>query len=150
MTRFRSARRIPAVLGACVAVVLAGMGSARADALESSPTLPLLGIPYTIPGGSCFPGVSGVCVTGGEFTLTSLTGPGFVQNGLNEDITTNATATIDLNAGGPLTLTGTIAQVVLGRQNPSDQDTWVADLTSVALAGTLNTYGVTMILNPGD
>src|SRR5271166_701738 len=154
MAQSRSGRRVPAVLGACVAVALAGMGSARADVFESSPTLPLLGVPYTIPGGNCFP-TAGFCVAGGAFTLTSLTPPGFVQNSMSEDITTNATFTGELtnlshSPVGTVTLTGTIEQEVEGRQNQFDTGSWTVDLLSVSLSGTVAGFPLTMTLNTAD
>lgn len=154
MTKCRSGRRAPGILAACAAVALAGIGSARADVIESTPTLPLLGVPYTIPGGNCFP-TAGFCVADGAFTLTSVVPGGFVQNPTDEDITTNATATIDLTTlshvpTATVTLTGTIEQHVVGRSNPNDTGTWTADLVAVSLSGTLDTFPLTMGLNPAD
>ncbi len=76
-----------------------------------------------IAGGNCF-NTAGFCVSGGDFVLTSLVSNGFVQNPSNEDITTNATATIDLTSLsnvplGTVTLIGTVTQEVEGRLNPT-------------------------------
>jgi hypothetical protein len=132
------------------------MGSARADVIESSPTLPLLGFPYTIPGGSCFP-TAGFCAAGGSFTLTSVVPGGFVQSGGNEYITTKATDTIDLTyypslaSAGTVTLTGTITQEVVGRLSPSATGTWTAYITSMSLNGTLDGHTLTLgLVNPAD
>lgn len=153
MAPFRSARRVPAVLGACIAVAVAGMGSAQAFVLENTPTLPLIDFPYTTGGGDCF-NTAGFCVTGSAFTLTSVVPSGFVQTA-DETITAFATDTIDLaNLSnmpiGTVTLTGTVTQVVLGRLNPSDTGSWTVDLTGLSLAGTLNGFALTMGLNPAD
>src|SRR5580704_6424725 len=147
MPQSRSGLSVQASLGACLAVALAAMTPARADVLEASPTLPLLGDPYTIPGGGCFSGVS-VCVTGGSFTLTSLTGSS--STGSTEDFTTNAVATIDLTPAATVTLTGTIKQEVLGRTSPTGTGSWTVELLSLSLSGTLGGDPLTMTLNPSD
>jgi hypothetical protein len=134
-------------MAACVAVALAAMAPARADVLESSPTLPLLGDPYTIPGGACFSGAS-VCVAGGSFTLTALTSSS--ASGGTEDFTTNAVATIYLTPAATVTLTGSIEQEVLGRTGLAESGTWTVDLLSLSLSGSLGGYPLTMTLNPSD
>jgi hypothetical protein len=154
MKRTRSGWLVPAVLGACVAGAFAGPGSAQAFVLSNTPdALPLLGFAYTIPGGVCF-STAGYCVAGADFTLTSLAPPGLVQTS-NEDITTNATATIDLaNSShvpiGTVTLTGTVEQDVLRRPNEFDTGSWTVDLESLSLSGTLNSLPITVMLNPAD
>jgi hypothetical protein len=147
MAQSRSGQPVQALLAACVTVALVGMAPARADVLESSPTLPLLGDPYTIPGGACFSGIS-VCVTDGSFTLTSLTSSSTI--GSTEEFTTNAVATIDLTPTATVTLTGTIEQEVLGRTGLTVAGSWTADLLSLSLSGTLNGNPLTMTLNPGQ
>jgi hypothetical protein len=153
MTSIGWHRRVPVALSRA-AVLCAAVGSARASIIETTPTLPLLGAPYTTLGGNCFPH-AGFCVADAEFTLTSLASGGFMQNPTSEFITTNATATIDLTSLSdvPLataTLTGVIQQEVLGRLNPSDAGSWTVDLVSVSLSGTLGGDPVTMMLNPDD
>jgi hypothetical protein len=147
MSQFRSGPGVYAIPAACIAVALAATSPARADVLESSPTLPLLGDPYTIPGGACFSGVS-VCVTDGSFTLTSVTSSS--TTGSPEDFTTNAVATIDLTPSGTVTLTGSIEQEVLGRASPTETGSWTAELLSLSLSGTLGGFPLTMTLNSSD
>src|SRR5271156_6562579 len=134
MAQSRSGQPVQALLAACGAAARAGRAPARADVLESPPTLPLLGDPYTIPGGACFSGIS-VCVTDGSFTLTSLTSSSTI--GSTEEFTTNAVATIDLTPTATVTLTGTIEQEVLGRTGLTVAGSWTADLLSLSLSGTL-------------
>jgi hypothetical protein len=136
-----------------VAILVAGMGSARAF-LSETPTLPLLDSPYTIGGGTCFP-IAQFCVAGGELTLTSVVPGGFVQSGSNQFITAYATDVIQVNnlssvPVGTVTLTGTVEQAVIGRLNPDDQGSWTTDLISLSLSGTLAGYPVTLALNPAD
>ena len=150
MERSKSGRRIALVLGACVAVGVAGTCPARAFVLESTPTLPLLDFPYYISGGACFSNVS-VCVTGGEFTLTSVVSNMFPAAGQyrnDEVITADATDMISLNPVATVTMTGTVEQVVVGRLNAFDTGIWTADLISVSLSGSLNGYPITLTLNP--
>jgi len=144
MAQCRPGRLVPGIVLACVAIACAGLGSAQASVIASTPTLPLLGVPYTIPGGSCFP-TAGFCVASGAFTLTSLAAGGFVHNPTDEDITAHATATIDLTnvshvPTGTVTLTGSIEQDVVGRLNPDDTGTWTDELLSVSLSGTVGGY----------
>jgi hypothetical protein len=147
MAQSRPARRVATFLAACVVAALAATASARADVLESTPTLPLLGDPYTIPGGACFSGVS-LCVADGSFTLTSLVSTN--TTGGSEDFVTNAIATIDLTPAGTVTLTGTIEQNVVGRASLSEPGSWTVELVSLSMSGMLNGFPLTMTLNPGD
>jgi hypothetical protein len=155
MEQFRSGWRIAAVLGACVAGAIAGPGSAQAFVMtNTSNALPLLGVPYTIPGGTCF-NTAGFCVASGTLFLTSLAGPGFVQGPSDEDITTNATDTIVLTdlfhvPKGTVTLSGTLEQKVVGRADPSAIGTWTVELESVSLSGMLAGVPITLTLNPAD
>lgn len=155
MAQFGSGRRAPAVLGACVAAVFASLGPAQAVITSTSDALPLLGVPYTIPGGNCFP-TAGFCVAGGAFTLTSPAPGLYGQYGSNEFFTTYATDTVDLTRypsmtpAGTVTLNGTIEQEVLGRAGLSDIGSWTADLVSVMLTGRLAGHPLTLTLNPAD
>jgi hypothetical protein len=155
MARLGSKRRASVGLAACAAALFAGMGSARAFLTETS-TLPLLGSPYTVGGGDCF-GTAGVCVAGGEFTLTSVVPGGFVQSGADQYITAYATAVFQLNnlssvPIGTVTLIGSIEQEVVGRVNQVDTGTWTVDLvpTSTLLIGTLGWNTLTFQLNTAD
>ncbi len=154
MAQAYTGARVPAVLAACAAVALAGMVSAQAADLSSTPdALPVIGVPYTTPGAGCFT-IAGYCVESGSFTLTSVVPGGFVQWGLNEFITTYATYTGDLTnypsmtPAGTITLKGTIEQEVLDRQNAYDTGSWTDDLISMSLTGSLGLYTLTLGLNP--
>ena len=128
------------------------MGSARADVIVSTPTLPLLGVPYTISGGNCFP-TAGFCVAGGAFTFTSLVGSS--TSGGNEYFTTDTTFTGDVTTlshtpVATVTLTGTAEQEVLARASPTDTGSWTVDLLSLSLSGTVAGYPLSLQLNPAD
>jgi hypothetical protein len=130
------------------------MSPARASVLTTtSDALPLLGVSYATPGGNCFI-TAGFCVAGGAFTLTSLVPNGFVQNANDEDITTNASDTVQITnlsdvPVATLTMTGTIEQEVEGRLNEDATGSWTVDLVSVALSGTLGGFPLTLKLDPG-
>jgi len=153
MARRGPRRRLGVGAAVAAAVLAAGMGSVRAFPSES-PTLPLLGSPYTIGGGTCFP-IAQFCVAGGELTLTSVVPGGFVQSGSNQFITAYATDVIQVNnlssvPVGTVTLTGTVEQEVIGRLSPDSLGSWTVDLISLSLSGTLAGYPVTLELNPAD
>jgi hypothetical protein len=149
-----SGRHASFFLGACVAVVCGGLASAKASVLVVSPELPLLDIPYVTGGTNCFTAAD-LCVSGGSFTLTSVTSNKIV--GGSELITTEATYSADVtldNAAktpvGMLTLTGTAEQEVLGRIGlffyPG---TWTVDLLSMSMTGSFDGGAVTLALDPG-
>ena len=64
------------------------MASARASVFSSTPTLPLLDVPY-VPtvGAGCFP-IADVCVASGELTLTAVVSSTFSASG--QDIVADA------------------------------------------------------------
>jgi hypothetical protein len=154
MALLGSGRRASAVLAVCAGLAFAGMSSAQASVFTAtSDALPLLGFPYTIPGGTCFT-TAGFCVAGGEFTLTSLVPSGFVQNPSDEDITTNAADTVEITnlshvLVATVTLTGKIEQDVVDRADENDTGSWTVDLVSVALSGSLGGVPLTVTLDPG-
>jgi hypothetical protein len=154
MRQLRLHRPVPVVLVACVAIGLGGMTSARADIISSSPSLPVLDVPYTSAvGAGCFP-LAGFCITAGALTLTAPVTSNIV--GSNQDITTGASYSGELTTypGGtpitPVNLTGTIEQEVLGRTSNTETGTWVTDITSLSLSGTVDGYPLDLTLDLAD
>ncbi len=148
-----------------LAVAGALTGSAQAGVITSSPSLPLLGVPYTSPSGAgCFT-LAQVCVTPGTFMLTSTVSSVFLPaNGLLpavQDIVANATydATLTPLVGnttiGSVSLTGTVDETVIGRTSDTETGTFATDLTGVSLMGALSLPnspldGATLIAGPGS
>jgi hypothetical protein len=126
--------------------------AAKANFVSSTPTLPVIGVPYTSTTGvGCFAAV-GVCALPGTLTLGTST-PSFNASG--QDIVSNVTyigALTDLanNPIGPLTLTGTIEQEVLGRTTSTETGTWTTDLLSLSLGGPLMGHTLSLALDPSQ
>lgn len=141
----------------CAAIIVAGAVAvaaatpARASVISSTPTLPLLGVPYvTAASASCFP-LAGVCVTGGVITFTSLVSSMF--NAAGQDITTEAVNSVTLTnlshvPIGTIDLSGTVEQEVLGRTSPTELGSWTTDLISLSLSGTVLGHTLTIGLDP--
>jgi hypothetical protein len=150
MRQLRLHRPVPVVLVACVAIGLGGMTSARADIISSSPSLPVLGVPYTSAvGAGCFP-LAGFCVTAGSLTLTSLVSSTFDLTG--QDIITDASYSGELTnlssvPIAPVNLTGMIEQEVVGRTSNTETGTWVTDITSLSLSGTVEGFTLDLTLD---
>ncbi|HVC62438.1 MAG TPA: hypothetical protein VND19_19000 [Acetobacteraceae bacterium] len=150
MSRTVPDRRCTTVLATCLAVGLAATGSARASVITTSPTLPLLGIPYGSPTGpGCFSAI-GVCVTPGTFTQTAIVSSGFGPSG--QDIVTDTTFTAALttltNAPlGSVALTGTLEEEVLGRTSATELGTWATDLVAMSLSGPALGHTLTLTLD---
>jgi hypothetical protein len=125
-------------------------GSARADIISSTPTLPLLGVPYVASSSAgCFPAAN-LCVSGGSITLTAPVTDLF--NPLGEDILTGAvfsgTLTNLTNVPiGPVTLTGTVDQEIIGRTFDTETGSWTADLVGVTLTGPVGGHTLTLDLD---
>jgi len=142
---------IRTALLACIILGINGITPAQAEIVASSPSLPLLDIPYmSLTGGECFT-VAGVCGMSGSLTLTSVLSSTFDVTG--QDIITNATYTTTVTDlfGTPLgsvDLTGTMEQEVLGRTSDSDTGTWDIAVTALSLSGTLLGDAMTMTLDP--
>jgi hypothetical protein len=140
-----------AIVAAGLAVAAALTGSARADVITTSPSLPLIGVPYISPtGAGCF--AVGVCVTPGAFVQTSATSVFLPAEGMLpavQDIVAQATysATLTLPASpiaiGSVALTGTVDETVLDRTSNTEIGTFITDITSLDLTGTL-------VLPPGN
>lgn len=110
MRAISSMQRITCLLIAGVAIQIAGVASAGASVITTSPTLPLLGVPYTSAvGAGCFPAVA-TCIQPGTLTLTTPVSSSF--NGAGQDITSGAIyngVLTDINhvpTGSTITLTG--------------------------------------------
>lgn len=93
-----------------------GGGVARAAVISTSPTSPPLDAPFVSAGGvGCFP-VASVCVRPGSLAFTSVESTTFVAAG--QDIVANASyegtlTTLANTPIGPITLSGTVEQLVL-------------------------------------
>ena len=126
---------------ACAAIQLAGLAPAGAAVITTSPTLPLLGVPFgTSVGAGCF-SVAGLCIKPGTLTMTAPDSSSF--SGGNQFITTDASyhgvlTTLTHIPVGSISLTGTIGEEVLGRGSPTDTGSWVTDLTMLSLSGPLS------------
>jgi len=113
-----SRRTALAVLAVCVVTLVTAASSAWAAVISLEPTLPVLGVPYVSSSGAgCFP-VPGVCVTAGTITPISLVSSTFDASG--QDIVANVTylgmlTTLGNVPLGPISLSGTMEQEVLGR-----------------------------------
>ena len=116
----------------------AGTAAARAQVITNSPSLPVLNSPYIAAASlGCFPAAM-ACVSGGSLTLTSVVSSTFDSSG--QDITADATYMGELtdlsNAPiGPLDLSGTISEEIVGRGSDTDTGTWTTDLTALSLTG---------------
>jgi hypothetical protein len=138
--------RHPAILTACLIAVLAA--PARADIISATATLPLLDIPYEpAVGAGCF-AVAGLCVEGGALTLTSLISSNFNAGG--QDIVANARYTATLTTLGstpigPVLLTGTVEQEVLGRTFSTQTGSWTTEIVAMSLSGPV--LGATLSLS---
>jgi hypothetical protein len=135
MSPLRSRRFVPAIW---LAALCAGATAARADVVTNSPSLPVLDSPYIASASiGCFP-TAMVCVSAGSLTLTSLVSSTFT--GTEQDITADATYMGELtnlsnSPIGPLDLTGTVTEEILGRMSDTDTGTWTTDLTALSLSG---------------
>src|SRR5947207_5581855 len=144
-------RRGPSILAACAALALAGIGSARASVISSTPTLPLLGVPYvSSTGAGCF-AAAGVCVSPGTFTLTAPVSSTFGPTG--QDIVTGATyagilTNLSLVPIGLVNLSGTVEQEVEGRTFATETGSWTTDLIALSLSGLVLGHTLTLTLDP--
>jgi hypothetical protein len=149
-------------IGACRLVVAlaiascfswAGQGSAFAAVISGTPTLPLLGVPYSSATGvGCFP-AAGFCIEAGSLTFTALSSNSFNPSG--EALTMQATYTGTLTDSsnhilGPVTLTGSVGEEVLGRTFSTETGSWNTKLLSLALSGPLQGHTLTLGLGASD
>ncbi len=149
-------------MGACRLVVSlaiascfswAGHGSALAAVISGTPTLPLLGVPYSSATGvGCFP-TAGFCIEAGSLTFTALSSKSFNTSG--EDLTMQASYTGTLtdtsdHVLGPLLLTGSVEEQVLGRTFSTETGSWNTKLLSLALSGPLQGHTLSLGLGASD
>jgi hypothetical protein len=134
------------------ALTLAGIAPARAFVISDTPTLPLLGVPYvTQNNNACFP-LANVCVTGGSIILTPpVSPPSF--NAAGQDITSGALYSGTLtdllhHPIGPVQLSGSVEQEVLGRSFATQTGSWTVDLLSLSLSGSVLGHTLTLGLDP--
>ncbi len=146
-------RRIAGLLAVGGLLQFAGTGSAGASVISASPTLPVLGVPYKpVVGGGCFT-FAKVCIDLGSLTMTSLVSSTFSSTG--QDIIADAgfTGLLTTLSGtpiGPISLSGTIEEEVLGRTFSTELGTWATDITTLSLAGPVLGHTLTVGLNPLD
>ncbi len=143
------------------AVLVSGLvaaGTAKADVISSTATLPVLGAPYVFSGGgSCFP-LAGACAEPGTLTFTSVVPsppapPAF--NPMGQEIVANATLTGELtdlsfNPIAPLLLTGTVDMEILGRSFSTATGSWTSDLLGLDLEGPVLGHTLTLQLDSGS
>lgn len=140
----------PATVAACIALFAAAMTSASASVISLEPTLPVLGVPYaSSTGAGCFP-LAGVCVAAGSFTPVSLVSSTFDLD--SQSIVTNVSYSgmlTDLanNPIGPVILSGTMEQEVLGRTFATQLGAWQADLIALSLSGPVLGHTMTLMLD---
>jgi hypothetical protein len=140
-----------ALLAVAAMIQLAGAEAANASVISSTPTLPVLGVPYKpVSGAGCFT-FAAVCVDLGNLTMTSPVSSTF--NGSGQDIITGATyrgllTTLAGRPIAPLLLTGTVEEEVLGRASATELGTWATDLLSLSLTGTVKGHTLTVGLDP--
>ncbi len=146
-------RHISGLLAIGAFVQLAGAAPADASVISSTPTLPVLGVPFTpVSGGGCFT-FAKVCVDLGNLTMTSLVSSTFSSAG--QAIVADAKfsgllTTLGGTPIGPISLTGTVDEDVIGRTFPNETGTWTTDLTGLALTGAVLGHTLTVGLNPLD
>jgi len=144
-------RRFLAALAAGIITLLAGITSARASVISSTPTLPVLDVPYAASFGvGCFP-LAGACVVPGTITLTSLVSSTFGPSG--QDIVANASyiGTLTTLAGvpiGPVNLSGTLEEEVIGRTSPTELGIWSTKLLALSLSGPALGHTLMVTLDP--
>jgi hypothetical protein len=145
-----SIRRFPTVLAACVALI-GGASTVSASVISTTPTLPVLNVPYAAATGvGCFP-TAGVCVVPGTFTLTSLTWSSFDSTGQDIKATASYVSTLTTLAGaplGPVNLLGTLEEEILGRTSSTELGTWATKLLALSLSGPVLGHTLTLTLDP--
>ena len=140
MTKLHKIRTTPTVLATCAIMAVGGISAARADITTTSPSLPLLNIPYeSAQQAGCFTDTP-VCVSAGALTITSTISSTFDVTG--QHIVANATYTAMLTDlfGTPIglvDLSGTMQEDVLARTTDADIGTWFADISTLSLSGTV-------------
>ena len=138
MSQPRKLRPTPVTFAACIIMTVGGFTAASADVTTTSPSLPLLNIPYvSIMQAGCFTG-AGVCVSSGSLTMTSTVSSTFDIAG--QHIVADASYTAELTdlfgtPIGSVDLTGTMQEDVLDRTTDADTGTWFTDVSALSLSG---------------
>ena len=142
--------RLPAIVGA---MMLVGASSTQASVITDTATLPLLGFPYvSATGVGCFP-TAGVCVSAGAFTLNSPVSSVFNPQG--QDITSAITyvgtlTTLSNVLIGPVQLSGTFEQEVLGRTFSTETGSWITNVIALSLSGPVLGHTLTLAQDPAQ
>jgi hypothetical protein len=145
--------RGPLVLAVCGILMVAFVASTSAGVVSSTPTLPVLDVPYaSATGVGCFPAAS-VCVTPGTLTFDSVVSSTF--NGSGQDIVADISyagtlTTLSNTPIGPVTLSGTIEEEVLGRTTSTELGSWAVDIVALSLSGPVLGHTLTLTLDPGQ
>ena len=154
MMSFGSRSRLAWAAGSALfaAVAITGLSSSQASVISSTPTLPLLGVPYVGSGAGCFP-AAGVCIEDASLTLISPVLSSF--NALGQDIMSGADyvgTLTDLShiPIGTVHLTGSVEQEVLGRTFATETGIWATELTSLLLSGPVLGNTLTVSLDPNN
>jgi hypothetical protein len=137
-----------AAAGLAAAAMVAG--SAEATVYSSSPTLPLIGVPFiSAEGAGCF-GVAAICVTPGAITQTNLLSATFTTAG--QDILTDAvySAMVTGAINQTVTLTGTVEEVVLGRTFSTEIGSFDTEITALTLTGAVGGNTLTLTLDTSN
>ena len=138
--QLQNVRRFVCAFAGCVAIELAGLASAGAAVITSSPTLPVLGVPFASSvGAGCF-SLAALCIEDGTLTMTAPVSSSFSAG--NQFITTDASYHGVLtdpshHPVGSISMTGTLGEEVVGRSFATETGTWTTDLTALHLSGPL-------------
>jgi hypothetical protein len=135
--------RLP-IAAISIAISLSCAAAAEAAVLSSTPSLPPLGVAFTIGGsGNCFP-AAGTCAVPGTLTFDSVVASPPAAAPFNtggQDILANATLTGTLTdfsshaTTGSLLLTGTIEMEIDGRTFDAETGSWQIELMAIDLEG---------------
>lgn len=150
MSQTRLRRRTSSVVAAVAAFMLVSVPCAWASVISSTPTLPVLGAGFTSATGvGCFP-AAGVCVAPGTFTTLSLVSSTFDASGQDIVATLSYTGMLTTLANvpiGPVSLFGTMEQVVLGRTFSTELGSWATELIALSLSGPVLGHTLTVALD---
>lgn len=133
------------------ALWLLAHAGAWASVISSSPTFPVLGVPYSSAAGvGCFSAI-GVCISPGTLTPTALVSSMFIPTG--QDIVVNVTYSgllTDLSNApmGSVTLAGSMEMIVNGRTFGTETGTWSTDLVAMSLSGSVLGATLDVTLDP--
>ncbi|HEY3849161.1 MAG TPA: PEP-CTERM sorting domain-containing protein [Acetobacteraceae bacterium] len=133
------------------AVTLVSAATAKANIISSSPSLPIIGVPFIASAGlGCLPAAN-VCFLPGSLTFGSTVSSGFNIDG--QDIVSNLTYMGELTSAvggndlGPISLTGTIEQEILGRTTSTQTGLWTIDVLGLSLSGPLQANTLSLNLS---